>query len=203
MRRSSRRALLLGGIAAGTVVAMASVAFACTQIIGKVTITGVSATGTATYEGNKEDGTDPSGGYCNTPTRVSFNTGNTNALTFELDVVRQTSAACNVNNLGGVIPAEVHAVKWIKDTSGTQAHSLDCTRKVEDNLTAANKWYKIGEMDLTGTTATQTTTKQFSLPPSGPVDSLLAHNVDFRGPGNICLDNDGSYELPTAFIEIV
>lgn len=194
----AKRGPLLGVVAGATVLLTASAAFACTQFGGTITISGTNASGSATYQGNGLDNLD---GYCATPSRLALQNSGP-ALTFDLSVA---AAGCAPALTGGdsTMAATTYEVRWIKATDVVEfntASTPDChVEKVQldVNTQKVAGWVRLGDITVS---SSGTTTKGFSLPPTG-ADGVLALGTDFRGPGNICLERDGDEAFPVIFMK--
>lgn len=163
--RHPKRASLLGFVAGAAVLAMAGPAFACTMFLGKVTITGPGNV-SATYRGDGSDATNTTtSGYCETPSRVEFKTGNDAAMPFALAVERQSCATSQLKS-------GAYEVRWIKATATIDHTNYDCNR-IEPN--PLNPWVLIGQMNVANAASGTAGSGTYALP------------ATMRGPGNICV----------------
>lgn len=162
--RNPKRLSLLGFVAGAAVLALAGTAFACTELRGKVTITG-PGNGSATYRGDGTDATNTaSSGYCETPSRVGF-TSAAAAMTFTLAVERQSCAPNDLEH-------GAYEVRWIKATDAIDHTNYDCNRTDPEPL---NPWVPIGVMNVANTASGTAGSGTFALAET------------MRGPGNICV----------------
>lgn len=179
--RNPKRSSLLGFAAVAVAVSMAGTAFACTQLVGAVTITsgGVSET----YQGNGKDETDTATrGYCAEPIREQFSTNPDVALVFTLDVQRTSSCYSAVP-----LDAIPHQVRWIRAPSTAVTHdgTANCLGNEQD---PTNPWVVVGELVVN---STGTSSGTFALPPT------------MIGSGNICVTNGLTLAAPMMFINWV
>lgn len=194
----AKRGPLLGVVAGATVLLTASAAFACTQFGGTITISGTNASGSATYQGNGLDNLD---GYCAAPSRLALQNSEP-TLTFDLSVA---AAGCAPALAGGdsEVPATTYEVRWIKATEAVELNTANTPNCHVDKvqLDANNQkvagWVRLGDITVS---SSGTTTKGFSLPPTG-AEGVLAIGTDFRGPGNICLELKGQETFPVIFMK--
>lgn len=172
----ARKASLLGLLAGAAVLTMAAAAFACTEMRGKVTISAVNGTGSATYQGNGGDPvSDPTGwGYCGglPSSRVPLN-ATAATLQFKLDVQRASCAGA------AALPAGTYDVRWVKaeDAIDTTWPYPTCEGAQVDPNNPGNGWVKVGQMSVASSGTS-----------SGTFNLALAQ----QGPGNICLSNQNT-----------
>jgi hypothetical protein len=184
--RDARKASVVASAAAATVLMMAGAAFACTQLLGTISITANNGTGNATYGGNGKDNTDSTRGYCSTPTsRVALANADPLDVTldFTLDVTR-TSSCLTTQSLD----EGDYEVRWVK-----AEETIDWTwpypycgtdREVNpDNLT--NAFVVLDTITVTASGGS----KSISLP------------IALQGPGNICLYNGTNYAPPHIYMK--
>lgn len=168
--KNPKRAALVGFVAGVVVLVVAGAGFACTELRGKITMTGtLGASGSATYEG--KGGEDIGNGYCTMPAREEFTTSAPAvALAFNLDVERASSCYANL------LPSGVYEVRWIKTNESVELASpgAPSCHGLPADQDPTNPWVTLGEMTV-GESGTSSGT--FALP---------ATSV---GPGNICLQD--------------
>lgn len=181
--RNSKYAARVASVAGLVVVAMASAAFACTDLRGEITMTGVNGTtGSVTY-GGKGAG-DTVDAYCTTPTtRAPFTplapgapTVPGAALTFRLDV--EAANPCPPAIDPGGLENGVYEVRWIEAAGETPTLGVLGAPNCHGLPDEKTRWIVLGEMRLEGTGS-----GTFALP-ANPVADGPATTV---GPGNICL----------------
>lgn len=180
-----RNGTLLGFATGVAVITMAGTALACTEMKGKITISAVNGTGSATYQGNGGDPvSDPTGwGFCGgLPTsRVALN-ATAAQLQFKLDVERPS---CVTNK---DLPSGTYDVRWVRaeDAIDTTWPYPDCESAQVDPNNPGNVWVEIGDMTVA---------------PSGTSSATFNLALAQQGPGNICLSNGSGISPPHIFMK--
>lgn len=172
----TRNVSLLGFVIGVAVVTMAGAALACTETRGKITISAVNGTGSATYQGNGGDPvSDPTGwGYCGglPASRLALN-ATAVQLQFKLDV---ENASCSG---GANLPSGTYDVRWVRAENAidTTWPYPNCHNAQVDPNNPTSVWVKVGDMSVASSGTS-----------SGTFNLALAQ----QGPGNICLSNQST-----------
>ncbi len=193
--KNMKKVGFVGFVAGLAVLTMASAAFACTSYKGKATITGINGTtingtagGSVTYEGDGTDNTQPSAGYCKTPSRVDVDTG-AGPLDFNLTVA---PFVCPATNLHDRVADGLWEVRWVKAEKDIVYDGLPrpiCHFNVYDSSTTTenptSRWVPLGYMTIRDGSGGG----NYALPPT------------MVGPGNICVEKilgtsrDGTFPI--------
>lgn len=184
------RAAVLGAVAGAGVLALAGVAFACTQTVGKITISGVSvgsttlSTGSETYEADGGDFENSTAGYCGgkPTTRVQMASATPGELAFNLAV---TAPNCTSSPHSSRDPyttkmdAGPWEVRWVATADGAIDNTApypECHFPRKANST----WVHLGVL-MVDASGNGSGTFSLTGTQSGPTGMF--------GPGNICVDD--------------
>lgn len=148
MNSKSRRGLLVGVAASAAVLILAGSAYACTEYVGKVTLTALTATG-ANGPSVFAEGAPGVHAYCAGETRQTIDMNAANQ--FKL-AIAPASAACG----GESVPAGTYDVRWVTaedppTTTGYEDFVLNC-----NPTTAAG--FTVGKITVDGSGNSSATT---------------------------------------------
>lgn len=198
--RSKRTQAVLGMLAGATALSMGT-AFACTQTVGKVTISGrTNAIGTVgavstptnseTYESDGGDfGFGGNEGYCGgkPTTRLSMTSTSSTGLPFSLSVTAPNCPRPGTTNYVTAMATGTWDVRWVRaedgeiDSDFSDPLTPQCHFALGQSFPSAQSaWVSIGSL---------------SVDSSGNGSGNYELAGALRGPGNICLD-DGTNKAP-------
>lgn len=191
--RHPKGAALIGFVAGLLVVLVgaAGTAFACTEIRGKITMSGVAAAGSSgSYSAEGKGGDSMANAYCTTPTRKVFTTAApAAALTFQIGLENDSSCLTGTGGWAGRLHGGVYEVRWIASPDAVNINTAgypECHFNTVQPLAPLNPnpgYLVLGEMVLPDSPNSDTSaTGVFVLPAVNP--KTLASTV---GSGNICL----------------